>query len=91
MSPVYFLIANLFNIAQGVSMGLYTIAMANLLDCAEGGGIAQRLHHSHADAADAGEQIRYPDLTHTVPPIPEKPRIAHEKGAARHPAKSSAA
>ena len=27
-------------------------------------GIAQRLHHSHADAADAGEQIRYPDLTH---------------------------
>lgn len=55
VAPVYFLIANLFNIAQGVSMGLYTIAMANLLDCAEGGGIAQRL--LLLAAAAAGIQV----------------------------------
>ena len=55
VAPVYFLIANLFNIAQGVSMGLYTIAMAHLLDCAEGGGITQRL--LLLAAAAAGIQV----------------------------------
>ena len=55
VAPTYFLIANLFNIAQGVCMGLYTIAMANLLDCAESGGLVRQL--LLFAAATAGVQV----------------------------------
>ena len=55
VAPAYFLMTNLFNIAQGVCMGLYTIAMANLLDCAEGGALAARL--LLLAAAAAGIQV----------------------------------